>query len=241
MATRYGTTLPKASDLVVTEFRRRILELGLPVGSRLPSELELAEEFGLGRVTIREALRILERDGLVRTKRGPTGGSFVSHPDVDQVSQAVAMLLRLMGPTLGAFAEYRLTLEPKIAELAAQNASQDQKDHLLRVAREHITVESTASFHDELSDICGNEFFHLAQKSMHVALSMHFRKDRIVEGHQEQTNLAHIKIAERVAAGDSAGARDAMLVHLLAYQAFIEKAGLADEPVLPSESSQATR
>src|SRR5690606_30925903 len=103
--------------------------------------------FELGRVTIREALRILERDGLVRTKRGPSGGSFVRHPDVDQVSQAVAMLLRIKGPTLGDFAEYRLTLEPKIAELAAINATDEEKDHLVKVAQKHVTVESTADFH----------------------------------------------------------------------------------------------
>jgi len=226
--------LPKASDLVVAEFRRRILEEGLPVGSRLPSELELAEEFELGRVTIREALRILERDGLVRTKRGPSGGSFVRHPDVDQVSQAVAMLLRIKGPTLGDFAEYRLELEPKIAELAAINATDEEKAHLVKVADKNVTVESTADFHDELSSICGNEFFHLAQKSMHVALSLHFRKDHIADVHQEDTHRAHSKIAERIAAGDPEGASRAMLTHLNGYRAFIHASGLENEPVLPN-------
>ena len=234
MTQRSSTKLPKASDLVVAELRRRILEEGLPVGSRLPSEMELSEEFDLGRVTIREALRILERDGLVRTKRGPNGGSFVIHPDVDQVSQAVAMLLKIHAPSLGDFSEYRLTLEPKIAELAALNATAEQKKHLLKVAQSQTTLESTASFHDELSNICGNEFLHLAQKSMHVALSLHFRKDRIIDDHQEQTAYAHSKIAERVADGDGTGAREAMYRHLLAYQRFIVDSGLESEPVLPS-------
>lgn len=234
MRQRARTPLPKASDLVVNEIRRRILEEGLPVGTRLPSELELADEFELGRVTIREALRILERDGLVRPKRGPSGGSFVSHPDVDHVSQAVAMLLRISGPTLGDFAEYRLTIEPKIAELAAINATADQKDQLLKLAEGHVTVESTADFHDELSLICGNEFFHLAQKSMHVALSLHFRYDHIVDGHQRDTHLSHVKIAERVVAGDVEGASQAMHTHLVAYRAFIHAAKLENDPVLPS-------
>lgn len=144
------------------------------------------------------------------------------------------MLLRIKGPTLGDFAEYRLTLEPKIAELAATNATDEEKDHLVKVAQKHVTVESTADFHDELSLICGNEFFHLAQKSMHVALSLHFRKDHIADVHQEDTYRSHSKIAERIAAGDSEGAGRAMEKHLNGYLAFIHASGLENEPVLPN-------
>lgn len=233
MAQRLGRQLPKASDLIVSELRHRILEERLPVGTRLPTEIELAEEFDMGRVTVREALRLLEREGLVRMKRGPSGGIFVRHPDVEQMSQAVAILLKIKGTELGAFTEYRLAIEPKIAELAALHATEEDKQRLVEVSRMGGGVESTADFHTELSTICGNDFFNLAQESMHVALRQHFREDQISEGHREGTALAHIKIAERIAAGDAEGANRAMRKHLEAYQEYITAVGLANDPVLP--------
>lgn len=228
--------LPKASDLVVRELRAQILDQKLPVGTKLPSEVELAESFGLGRVTIREALRLLERDGLVVMKRGPSGGIFVRHPDVDQVSQAVALLVKLRGTTLGEYAVFRLATEPTIAALAAVNATEEQKQHLVEIASVDVPAGSssaTGDFHEELSAVCGNDFFALTQKATHVALHMHFREEKISDENRGLTLRAHEKIAKLVAAGDADGAKKAMEKHLIAYQEFIRKAGLEGESVIP--------
>lgn len=228
--------LPKASDLVVRELRAQILDQQLPIGTKLPSEIELADEFGLGRVTIREALRLLERDGLVAMKRGPNGGTFVQHPDADQVSQAVALLVKLRGTTLGEYAVFRLATEPTIAALAAVNSTKEEKQHLLDVASVDVAPGSssaTGDFHEELSAVCGNDFFSLTQKATHVALHMHFREEKISDENRGATLRAHEKIARLVAEGDAEGARKAMERHLIAYQEFITEAGLEDEPVIP--------
>src|SRR5699024_3756987 len=113
--------LPKVSDLVVSALRERIINQQLPVGSRLPSEAELMEELNVGRVTVREGLRLLERDGLLEVRRGTTGGNFVRHPDIEQVSESISVLLGIRGTRLREFVEFRQLVEPEAAALAAQH------------------------------------------------------------------------------------------------------------------------
>src|SRR5919107_900384 len=78
---RDSRALPKASALLADELRARILGTGLEPGSPLPSEPEIIEQSGLGRASVREALRLLEAQGLVVIRRGSHGGIFVAQPD----------------------------------------------------------------------------------------------------------------------------------------------------------------
>ena len=139
--------IPKASDVVIAEIRERILFHRLPVGTRLPNETELMEQYGLGRVTIREALRVLERDGLVDIRRGPTGGIFVRHTDISQVSDAMAMLFRFSDTTLGEASEFRSLLEPRVARLAALNATDAQLEQIAKIANGDFDAVRLAQFH----------------------------------------------------------------------------------------------
>lgn len=228
-----GVRIPKASDYVVNAIRSEILGGNLAVGTRLQSETELADRFGLGRVTVREALRLLERDGLVTIRRGPSGGIFVSHPNISQVSEALALLLRMRNTSLGAFAAFRLQVEPLVTELAAINATDEQRERILAVARADLGVERTADLHDMVAEASGNDVFEFTLKAMHVALDSHFREERITAENRDGTRRAHERIAERIAARDPAGARAAMERHLLTYQEYLETSGLIDEPVIP--------
>lgn len=228
-----GMRIPKASDLVVNAIRVDVIDQKLAVGTRLESETEMAERFGLGRVTVREALRLLERDGLVSIRRGPRGGIFVSNPDIRQVSEALALLLRLRNTSLDDFAVFRLQVEPFVAELAAINATEEQRQAILDIARQDRSAQHTADLHDLIAEASGNDLFEFTLKAMHVALDTHFREERISAADREGTRKAHERIAERIGARDAAGARAAMEIHLLKYQEYLVASGLADEPVLP--------
>jgi len=72
--------VPKASDVLADDLRERILRGDFPEGTALPPERELVNQTRMSRATIREALRILEVQGLVRIKTGRAGGAYVSRP-----------------------------------------------------------------------------------------------------------------------------------------------------------------
>ena len=93
MNPRQSARLVKASDAIVDGIRDRILNERLPVGSPLPSESDLMADYGLGRVTVRERLRLLERAGIVSIRRGPGGGVFVGTPDLHRLSEVLTCLL----------------------------------------------------------------------------------------------------------------------------------------------------
>jgi DNA-binding FadR family transcriptional regulator len=90
-----GTPPVKASMAIAAELRGRIARGDLRPGDPLPSENELTEELGFSRPTIREALRILEHDGLIEVKRGVHGGPQVRVPSIDRVAEPMGVLLQI--------------------------------------------------------------------------------------------------------------------------------------------------
>src|SRR5437899_4764212 len=71
----------RASGEIVSQIERAIFAGELHAGDRLQSERELAEQFGVSRITVRDALRVLEARGLIRVKVGATGGAFVARSE----------------------------------------------------------------------------------------------------------------------------------------------------------------
>lgn len=234
MMTPGRAPIPKASDVVVTSLRQKILSERLPVGAKLPSVDDLMVEHGLGRVTVREALRMLERDGLIDVRRGPAGGVFVRHTDIRQVSEALALLFSFRGTTLKEFASFRLLVEPEVARLAAINATDKEREEILHVAKTEKEAWQSANLHSLIAGCCGNDVYEFALKSMHVSLAGHFRHDLITRDNADKTAQAHTKIATCIAEGDAAGAESAMRRHLEVYQAFLMTHDLENDPIFPA-------
>jgi DNA-binding FadR family transcriptional regulator len=123
-ATRPAITLgpvdvPKAPDVLARELRERILNGELREGAVLPAERELVKQTQMSRATVREALRILEVQNLVRVKAGRAGGAFVQRPSTASMANSVTMLIRGRQIKLADLMETREALEPYCAELAA--------------------------------------------------------------------------------------------------------------------------
>ena len=107
-----------AEDLT-TQIIQNIIKKKLRPGDKLPSERKLAEMCAVSRVTVREALRILENKGLVIIKRGAKGGAFITEVNIGIVEDSLKDFFQFGDVSINNISEARLIMEPMIAEIAA--------------------------------------------------------------------------------------------------------------------------
>jgi DNA-binding FadR family transcriptional regulator len=107
--------VPKAAELLAARIRGQIIRGELKEGDALPAETELMEAFGVSRPTLREAIRVLEMESLLRMRRGSRGGALVTAPNPTVAARAVGVLLQLRGVTLRDIHEARTMIEPMAA------------------------------------------------------------------------------------------------------------------------------
>ncbi len=129
--------VPKASDVLAERLREHILGGGYAEGTPLPTERELVAQSGLSRASVREALRVLEVEGLVETRPGRNGGSVVRRPGHESVSRSVELFLRSHGIRFEALLETREAIEPATARLAAMHRT-DGDLHELRALQQAL-------------------------------------------------------------------------------------------------------
>jgi len=144
---RHGVRLtplqvPKSSDVLADDLRERILRGDFPEGTALPTERELVSQTRMSRATIREALRILEVQGLVRIKTGRAGGAYVYRPGQDSMADSVNLLIRARRIRIPALLETREAIEPFCARLAARNRT-DEDLRRLEAANEAMAADGT--------------------------------------------------------------------------------------------------
>ena len=151
--------VPKASDVLANELRERILSGDFVEGTPLPPERELVVQTKMSRTTVREALRILEVQGLVRIKAGRAGGAFVQRPGEQSMADTVALLIRGRQIRLAALLETREAIEPFCAQLAARHRTDED------LARLDAANDDIAGAGDELDD------FLQANIDWHVAVA----------------------------------------------------------------------
>ncbi len=107
-----------AEDLT-SQIIQNIIKGKLRPGDKLPSERQLAETCSVSRVTVREALRILENKGLVVIKRGAKGGAFITEVNLETVEDSLNDFFQFGDVSIDNISEARLITEPMIAEIAA--------------------------------------------------------------------------------------------------------------------------
>ena len=113
--------VPKSCDVLADRLQQQILSGSYPAGPALPTERELVSGTGLSRGSVREALRILEAQGLVQTRAGRYGGSLVSRPTDALLASHINLFAKGRSVELRALVEARQALEPMVAYLAARN------------------------------------------------------------------------------------------------------------------------
>jgi GntR family transcriptional regulator, transcriptional repressor for pyruvate dehydrogenase complex len=110
-------------QMLADDIRSQVVTKEIAPGQSLPSEKELIETYGVSRPTLREAIRILEAESLVETRRGSKGGVIVRVPDPDVVIRQAAVLLQLSGATMRDVYGCQMALEPAAVRVLAANRS----------------------------------------------------------------------------------------------------------------------
>lgn len=166
----------RVSNLIVEQIRVLIRDGQLAAGDRLPSERELGERFGVSRVTVREALKMLEATGLVTIKVGARGGAFVTAPTSERVGEGISDLLRFSVVDPADVTEARQVFELAIVPLVCRRASEDDLRELLEICdRAAASLESggeypvslSAEFHIRVAQATHNPAIELLARSFH--------------------------------------------------------------------------
>ena len=207
-------------EQIVAQVEESIQKGALKPGDQLPPERELAEQFGVSRTAVREAVKALREKGLVEAF--PGRGTFITDGSSYTIRQSLDRMMRSGNEGFAFLAEVREILEPEIAALATTRA--DEKD--LVAMREQVGVMDAAK-HDPEAFIEADLDFHLAlaeAAANPIILSLIdsivglLREQRIgvfqVEGGPERGQYHHKRILEAVENRDPVGAREAMKAHL---------------------------
>lgn len=150
--------IPKAGELVASQLRRQIVVGELKAGDALPPESVLMERFGVSRPTLREAIRILEAEGLINIRRGAHGGARVQVPDPAALARHTGGILQHRGTTLKDVYEVRTLLESRAAGILAGRGRRADLGRL-----EDLLEVEEAAIEDGLEDkfVAADEAFHL--------------------------------------------------------------------------------
>ncbi|NNU81041.1 FadR family transcriptional regulator [Halovulum dunhuangense] len=206
-----------------------VVERGLQPGDRLPGEAELIDRFGMAKGTIREAMRLLQAQGLIETKTGPGGGSFVGEVTRERASALLGNYFYFRHVTIDDIYQVRIALEPLLAGSLAGRLSDAQLGELEAIMEAYAEPAADAEeerrqhvaslrFHARLSDFGGNAllgFFIGFMAQILTDLTVYKRlyttpnHDLWEKGRQHQIDLI-----AALRSGDSARAKAVMRSHM---------------------------
>jgi len=213
--------------VIAAELRERILAGEFADGTLLPKQEDLLEQFGVSPPSIREALRILEAEGLITVKRGNVGGAVVHAPVASNVAYMLAMVLQSRAVPLRDVSDALARLDPACAAQCATRT--DRRRTVVPILRANIKQSSRVvddgpayaatarRFHQEMVANCGNETMILVVGTLETMWTEHVR--RLSRGRREGQIVAtstpaarrasldeHTQLVDLIAAGDPAGA-----------------------------------
>jgi len=189
-------------------------------GDRLPPERTLAEEYGVSRTAIREALRSLEMMGCVESHVGE--GTFIKAPSLSNIVDPFSMIIAQNGRMGSELIEARLILETEIAALAARRRTEGQLAALERAVREMaediagggMGIEADEGFHGILAAAAGNEALSVMLDMCAGMLSRTRPITQSVKGVPKMALKDHAAICDAVRSQDEKAARRLMRTHL---------------------------
>ena len=173
-------SIGRISETIVDQVRQLMRQGQLRPGDRLPAERDLCEQFGVSRVTVREALRMLESSGLVEIRVGARGGAFVTAPTSDHIGDGLADMLSLSVISAADVTEVRMILEVGIVPQLCERATEEDLDDLERMcqaARDAVrsreyTMAMSAEFHVRVARASHNQALAMLVESFRGPILM---------------------------------------------------------------------
>jgi len=222
-----STRTPRVYEHIAERLEHAILDGGVRQGDKLPPERTLARDFSASRVAVREALRALEHRGLLEVRQGSLGGHFVRAVDAGVVSRDFRTLLRLGRLTGTQLTEARLIIEPEVAKLAAERATDLDVKELRAALDERFAVvaggrnprDLDLDFHRRLAAASGNPVHAVAIHALiDLEADMVAPHGLFAETDRAEVERAHAALLEAVAARDGERARAVMRCHIADMQ-----------------------
>jgi DNA-binding FadR family transcriptional regulator len=200
-------------------------------GDSLPNETQMMARFKISRPTAREAIRILESEGIIRVSRGARGGGRVVSPDATIVARAAGLALQTRGVTISDLYEARMLIEAPAARLAAErrpktaaNALRVFVSHEFEVIEDRVLISrAIAGFHRLLMDECGNGTLGILALALHdvferALLNSQKMRDPVPEAERLRELRfglsSHAKLVDLIEAGDGEGAAKHWTSHM---------------------------
>jgi DNA-binding FadR family transcriptional regulator len=198
----------------------QVVRLGLvPAGGRLPAERELAERLGISRVTLREVLKVLQDQGLVASRRGRYGGTFVLPRTPDPAGED-ELRRRIAGVDVEDVLRFREVLEVGAAGLCAAHGLADGQARRLReaLARTHDAPladyrRQDTLLHLTLAELCGSPTLGAQYAAVRATVNDLLDCIPILVRNLEHSQRQHTALVEAVLDGDAQGARETMREH----------------------------
>lgn len=221
---------PRAWRTVLEHIETDLLEGRLGPGDRLPSERDLSADLGVGRSSVREALRVLEVMGLIRTATGsgPQAGAIVIATPTGGMSALLRLQVAAQGFPLADVVKTRLVLEDAVATALAADPDRDTGEaHRILAAMDSDTLTPgeflalDAQLHLALAEASGNAVIAAMMAGLRTAIESYVQAG--VAGIDDWSAMAaylraeHHAIVEAIDAGDGEHARTLLKTHITGY------------------------
>jgi DNA-binding FadR family transcriptional regulator len=195
----------------------------------------------VSRPTVREALRLLSADSLIRTSKGASGGNFVTLPTVDHVQESLSSSISLLSQSehvsLGEFLEARELLEVPAARLAARRRSAEDLESLrAAIPPQPLALSSekqfvyNKEFHSAIVVSSGNTLISIATHPIFSALQANLKRSALGRQFHQRVNDDHRALLEAIEAGDEVAAAEQMQEHLRFLRPMYEEVWRYGEP-----------
>ena len=220
-------------EALAGHLREQILKGEIPPGAVLPNERDLCDQTGLSRGSVREALRILEAEGLVTTRAGRSGGRVARLPGAEGVERSLDFFIRGQQVPFAAVLETMEALEPALAALAAQHRTPQDIAALEEISRGMAdpTIDSArylalnAAWHLAVARASHNALLVAVMQALGPRLHDPHVEDFVSLDMRQIVLGAHARVQRAIVEGDAEAARRRMARHLRAYCETVEQVG----------------
>jgi GntR family transcriptional repressor for pyruvate dehydrogenase complex len=220
----------KVASRVARHIVRDIVEQDRQPGDALEPESRMLERFAISRASLREALRILETQGLITIKPGPGGGPSVGAVDSRDFGRMATLFFQVMRVDLGSVVEARLVIEPVMAGLAAERHDPELNGQLKENIALHGSalddrawLEVTQAFHAMVCSMSGNPLLNLLARALKDIYTDRVAGYVFPEENREHVCETHAEIADAIIGGDAETASRLMHDHMAKLAEFFEQ------------------